>query len=292
MGFSIGFWFLLPLLALIPLLYKRAKEKAAAAPVTTISLARYRLLASIIQQRRIASGPSKVPTLLFIAAALAIVAASQPAPGIPAAGHDVSVVVGMEVGGSMNVLTPGGAPRLAAAKESAKQILVGLAPGDPIAVVIHDHNILISFPLGYPPVIASHSLDSVTSGSGGNSPGRAMVEAARILSASGSPRRVAVLFNDGDGIFEEDPSEATATLAKLPPVEGYIVSVGESKRALEAYGAAAGWAVVDQKQWSPSQVAAGPATGSGEFTLPIGAILAAVGFALVAFGVFRESRRA
>ncbi|MEM3087072.1 MAG: vWA domain-containing protein [Halobacteria archaeon] len=292
MGFSIGFWYLLPLLALVPYLYKRAKEKAAAAPVTTISLARYRLLASIIQQRKIASGPAKVPTFLFIAAALAIVASSQPSPGIPAAGHDVAVVVGMEVGGSMNVPTSGGTPRLSVATGAAKGILQGLAPGDPIAVVIHDHNILVSFPLGYPPVIASHSLDSVTTGSGGNRPGLAMVEAARILSGASAPRRVAVLFNDGDGIFEEDPSEALAILSKLPPVEGYLVSVGESRRALEAYGAAAGWTVVDLAQWSPSQVASGPATGGGEFTLPLGAILAAVAFALVAFGVLREARRA
>lgn len=294
MGFSLDFWYFLPLLAALPFVYRRVKEKISSAPVTTISLARYRLLAAIMQQRKVASGPAKPPVLVFIVAALAIVAASHPIPSVPAPGHGIAVVVAVQTGNTMNLESSGGKIRLEVAKAATKEILDALGPGDPSAVVLHDSRATFSTPLGLPTSVPVEALNSLVSGSGGNNPSSAVVEATRLLARAPSQmRRIAVLFNDGAGA-SENPAEALEPVRDLPPVEGYIVALSTDpldRANLELLAAASGWAIVDLKEWSVSRVVSGPSTVSGESSLPLSGYIALAAFALLALALFREVKR-
>ncbi len=295
MGFSLDSWYFLPLLAILPFIYKKTREKIASAPVTTISLARYRLLASLMQQRKTASGPAKVPVLLFVAAALAIVAASQPTPSVPAPGHGVAVVVGLQASDSMNFPIPdnSGRMKLKFASDAAKGIFGALGPGDLSAFLIHDTRVEFSSKLGQSPAASVETLNGLATGLGGNSPGPAVIQAMQLLAplSASTPRRVVVFFNDGEGINED----VAGTIVKinelqLPPVEGYFVNVGGQRRVLEPYAAALGWTVVDGDAWSPDRVVSGPPGGSGEMLLPLAPFLALAAFALIALTVFKATR--
>lgn len=297
MGFSLDSWYLLPLLALLPFIYRKTKEKIASAPVTTISLARYRLLASLMQQRKTATGPAKVPLLLFVAAALAIVAASQPTPSVPAPGHGVAVVVGVQASDSMNfpMSDNSGRLKLKVVSDAAKEIFRALGPGDLSAILVHDARVAFSSKLGQSTSASLETLGSLVTGLGGNSPGPAAVHAMQLLAplSASTPRRVVVLINDGAGINENVATMvAKIQELQLPPVEGYLVSIGSVKerQALEPYAAALGWTVVDSATWSAERVASGPPGGSGEMLVPMAPILALAAFALIALTVFKASR--
>lgn len=302
MGFEFFFLPGLALLALVPLVYRQAKRKAASAgPVATISLARFRLLAAIIEQRKSAAGPQKLPTLLFVAATLAAVAWSGPTPSIPAAGHGLAVVVGVEAASAMNAAPPPGvegATRFDAAKSAAKSLISELGPGDPAALLLYETNPVYRSSLGASPALLREVLDSVPSGFGGNSPARGAVEAARILGAASAPRRVAVFFGSGEALNEEDYAQAAATVREIETeagarVEGYFVYLGQegARAPLEGVARNLGWAVVDLQEWSPAQIVSGPADAPGETPLSLVGFLAVAAFGLLAYTVFREVRK-
>jgi Ca-activated chloride channel family protein len=180
--------------------------------------------------RVLPSRPSPLAaTLLALAAALAIVAAAQPAWGtrvsqVPRTGADLVIV--MDISRSMDV--PDVAPsRIAAAKTAANETIDRLA-GDRVGLVVFAGSARIRFPLTTDAAAAAQVIESLETGvilvEGGTDVAEGLELALQLLSDDTTAGRLILLLTDGDNL--DGDVSAVANAIRQSGAELLVAGVG------------------------------------------------------------------